>query len=109
MEVYIYSGHIFGDLYVLTEEQDEDSLYCEECGDSDYLELHTNSIWEVREWLRSQLDVFGLGGYSEEYLNTIERSAQNLLSIVNNILDFTKLESQKLTLESIPFSLRTKY
>lgn len=42
----------------------------------------------------------------EEYLNTIERSAQNLLSIVNNILDFTKLESQKLTLESIPFSLR---
>ena len=65
MEVYIYSGHVFGNLYVLTEEQDEDSLYCEECGDSDYLELHTNSIWEVKEWLRSQLDVFGLGGYSE--------------------------------------------
>lgn len=41
-----------------------------------------------------------------EYLNTIERSATNLLSIVNNILDFTKLESSKLTLESIPFSIR---
>lgn len=41
-----------------------------------------------------------------EYLQTIERSAKNLLSIVNNILDFTKLESRKLTLESIPFSVR---
>ena len=79
MEVYIYSGHIFGDLYVLTEEQDKDSLYCEECGDSDYLELHTNSIWEVREWLRSQLDVFGLGGYSEEYLNNILKKYKDIL------------------------------
>lgn len=41
-----------------------------------------------------------------EYLSTIERSAKNLLSIVNNILDFTKLESSKLNLECIPFSLR---
>ena len=79
MEVYIYSGHIFGNLYVLTEEQDEDSLYCEECGDSDYLELHTDSIWEVREWLRSQLDVFGLGGYSEEYLSNILKKCKDIL------------------------------
>ena len=79
MEVYIYSGHVFGNLYVLTEEQDEASLYCEECGDSDYLVLHTNSIWEVREWLRSQLDVFGLGGYSEEYLNDILKKCKDIL------------------------------
>ena len=79
MEVYIYSGHVFGNLYVLTEEQDKDSLYCEECGDSDYLELHTNSIWEVREWLRSQLDVFGLGRYREEYLNKILKKCEDSL------------------------------
>ena len=41
-----------------------------------------------------------------DYLNTIERSANNLLRIVNNILDFSKLEAGKLTFENIPFSLR---
>ena len=41
-----------------------------------------------------------------EYLQTIERSAKNLLSIVNNILDFSKLEAGKLSFEEIPFSLR---
>lgn len=41
-----------------------------------------------------------------EYLGTIERSAKNLLSIVNNILDFSKLEAGKLSFEEIPFSLR---
>lgn len=41
-----------------------------------------------------------------EYLSTIERSAKNLLSIINNILDFSKLESGKLAFEKIPFSIR---
>ncbi len=41
-----------------------------------------------------------------EYLITIERSAKNLLSIINNILDFSKLEAGKLTFEKIPFSIR---
>lgn len=41
-----------------------------------------------------------------EYLTTIERSAKNLLSIINNILDFSKLEAGKLTFERIPFSIR---
>ena len=71
MEVYIYSDHLFGSLYVLDSPQDDDVLYCDECGDSDCLELHTDSIWEVREWLRSQLAVFGLDGYDEDDLNEI--------------------------------------
>lgn len=41
-----------------------------------------------------------------EYLSTIERSAKNLLNIINNILDFSKLEAGKLTFEKIPFSIR---
>ena len=41
-----------------------------------------------------------------EYLSTIERSAKNLLGIINNILDFSKLEAGKLTFEKIPFSIR---
>lgn len=41
-----------------------------------------------------------------DYLQTIEKSAQNLLSIINDILDFSKLEAGKLTLEQIPFDLQ---
>ncbi len=38
-----------------------------------------------------------------EYISTIEQSAKNLLQIVNNILDVSKIESQKISLELIDF------
>ncbi|SFM10897.1 two-component system, NarL family, sensor histidine kinase BarA [Halopseudomonas yangmingensis] len=42
----------------------------------------------------------------QEYLGTIEKSADNLLVIINEILDFSKIEAGKLTLENLPFNLR---
>ena len=41
-----------------------------------------------------------------DYLQTIERSAANLLNIINDILDFSKLEAGKLDLEYLPFDIR---
>jgi len=41
-----------------------------------------------------------------DHLNTIIVSGKMLLEIVNNILDFSKVESGKLKLEAIPFDLR---
>ncbi len=38
-----------------------------------------------------------------EYISTVEQSAKNLLQIVNNILDVSKIESQKVSLELIDF------
>jgi len=41
-----------------------------------------------------------------DYLQTIEKSAQGLFSIIKDILDFSKLEAGKLHLDSMPFNLR---
>lgn len=47
-----------------------------------------------------------LNATQRDYLHTIERSANNLLTIINDVLDFSKLEAGRLVLESIPFPLR---
>ena len=41
-----------------------------------------------------------------EYLGIVKASAESLLSIINDILDFTKIEARKLDLENIEFNLR---
>jgi len=41
------------------------------------------------------------------YVNTIHSSAQALLTVINDILDYSKLEAGKLEIENIPFDLQT--
>jgi two-component system sensor histidine kinase BarA len=41
-----------------------------------------------------------------DYVDTIKTSAQNLISIVNDILDYSKIEAGQLKLESIPLDIR---
>ncbi|OKY25878.1 two-component sensor histidine kinase BarA [Thalassotalea sp. PP2-459] len=47
-----------------------------------------------------------LSDTQRDYLQTIERSAANLLAIINDILDFSKLDAGKMVIEKIPFSMR---
>ena len=42
-----------------------------------------------------------------EDLNILKFSGENLLNIINDILDFTKIETGNLQLESLPFSIQT--
>lgn len=42
----------------------------------------------------------------EEYLNAIKESSDSLLFIINDILNLSKIESGKIELEHIPFSLK---
>nr|WP_262904970.1 hybrid sensor histidine kinase/response regulator [Hymenobacter pini] len=44
-------------------------------------------------------------GEQNEYLEAIQSSSQNLLVIINDILDSSKIEAGKLTLEQAPFRL----
>ncbi len=46
-----------------------------------------------------------LGAEQRENLNLVKSSANALLTIINDILDFAKVEAGKLALESIPFCL----
>ena len=45
----------------------------------------------------------------KDFVNIIEKSSENLLEIINNILDFAKIESKKIELESVAFEPITEF
>jgi PAS domain S-box-containing protein len=47
-----------------------------------------------------------LTAQQRDYLRTVKDSAEALLTIINDILDVSKIEARKLTLDQAPFSLR---
>ena len=42
---------------------------------------------------------------ARNYIAKVQRAAENLLGIINNILDFSRVEAGKVTLEALPFRL----
>ncbi|MBI5164873.1 MAG: response regulator [Magnetospirillum sp.] len=52
------------------------------------------------------LEDMELGAQERHYVQRINVSAQSLLGILNDILDYSKIEAGRLDLEQIPFSLR---
>jgi signal transduction histidine kinase/ActR/RegA family two-component response regulator len=66
-------------------------------------ELRTplNSVIGITELLRDDKPE----ARQMEHLNILHTSAVDLLSLINNILDFNKIDSDKLVLETVPFSL----
>jgi two-component system sensor histidine kinase/response regulator len=42
-----------------------------------------------------------------QYLHVVHSSARNLLALINDILDLSKVEAEKLELEAAPFSMRS--
>jgi two-component system sensor histidine kinase BarA len=47
-----------------------------------------------------------LSGEQADYLRTIEQSAKNLLRIINDVLDLSKIEAGKLSITKMAFNLR---
>jgi len=42
----------------------------------------------------------------KNYIQKVHRSGEGLLQIINDILDYSKIEARKLAIESVPFSLK---
>src|SRR5690606_6813164 len=55
----------------------------------------------TRQLLKTQLS-----SNQHDYLTTIQKSANSLLHLVNDVLDFSKLEEGRLSINPEPFSLR---
>ena len=51
----------------------------------------------------------GLDTRQRDYVEKVHRSAEGLLVILNDLLDFSKIESGKLEIEHIPFRLKTVF
>ncbi len=64
-----------------------------------------NGIVGFTEILRST----ELTGEQEEFLSIIDKSSENLLSIINNILDLSKIESNKIEIENIVFDAAEEF
>jgi len=70
-----------------------------------------NMSHEIRTPMNSIVGFAELAHYSKnpdkinEYLDNILKSAEGLLKVINDILDISKIESGKISLENIPFDL----
>ena len=64
-----------------------------------------NGIVGFTEILRST----DLSEEQEEFLSIIDKSSENLLSIINNILDLSKIESNKIEIENIVFDTTEEF
>jgi len=67
--MYIYEGHL-GSLYTFDYELDYEDLYCEECGDSDWLIGCADTREEAWELLKDYTDINGSGGWDYDYVRS---------------------------------------
>ncbi|MFP5393938.1 MAG: response regulator, partial [Gammaproteobacteria bacterium] len=74
-------------------------------------EFLTNISHEIRTPINAILGFAGLGSHLDlpakplDYFRKIGRAGNSLLGIINDVLDFSKIESGKLELEAVPFDL----
>ena len=65
--MYIYESHM-GGLYTSDEPLDYEDLYCEECGDSDWLIGYAETREDAWNLFADETDIDGSGGWDYDYV-----------------------------------------
>jgi signal transduction histidine kinase/CheY-like chemotaxis protein len=98
----------YGLLEEIIEQTKKDKVSAQEANEAKSMFL-ANMSHEIRTPLNGivgfteLLKDSGLGEEQKEFVDIIEKSSENLLEIINNILDLSKIESNKLEIENIAF------
>ena len=78
---YLYEGHL-GDIYITSHPLDHKSLYCEQCGDSDWLVGPFETIEDFWSLIKDDCDIDGCGGWSLQYIYPMMVKMFNLPDVV---------------------------
>ena len=103
------TAQAYGLLERIIEQTKQDKLAAQEASEAKSMFL-ANMSHEIRTPLNGivgfteLLKDTGLEEEQEEFVDIIEKSSENLLEIINNILDLSKIESNKLEIEDIIFN-----
>jgi signal transduction histidine kinase/CheY-like chemotaxis protein/ligand-binding sensor domain-containing protein len=76
---------------------------------SDFLAALSHEIRTPMHGVLGMTDLLlhsGLGGRQQEFAQSAQKSANELLGLIDNILDFSKIEAGKIELEETTFNLR---
>ena len=74
--MYIYESHM-GGLYTSDKSLDYEDLYCEECGDSDWLIGYAETREEAWNLFKDETDIDGYGGWNYNYVQKFINSNWN--------------------------------
>jgi PAS domain S-box-containing protein len=100
---------VVGALMDVTEMRDaEKAAKAADRAKSDFLAMMSHEIRTPMNGVlgfTSLLKASQLNGEQSDYVRTIERSAENLLALINDILDLAKIESGRLTVHPANFDL----
>ena len=76
---------------------------------SDFLAMMSHEIRTPMNGIIGMAQLLEMAPHSAEqkdYINTIQKSGEALLGIINDILDYSKIEARKMSLEQVGFDLR---
>ena len=86
---YLYEDHL-GGAYITDTELDDDRLYCEQCGDSDWPIGSFETMKDFWELIKDECDIDGCGGWSLQYFYPLMVEIFNLPDVVEYENDYDR-------------------